>query len=681
MKALKYVGIALVVLVGAVFIALMTVDVGQYKGVIEEQAKAATGREVKIGGIGLAISLSPAIVVTDVQVANAPWGSRPQMATIKQVEAGTQLIPLIFGTINISGLKVADADVILEVNQDGKGNWEFDTGPSSGEPPALNVSGLDAKGLKLAYRDAKTGMSADVALEAATVKIADLMKLEITDIDLQKAKVSFSDKTQSAEADIGALTLEAAGPITALGITLVEASDAKAAFKLPAQNGDVSVGKLVLRAQGPLTDLGITALDGSDLAFTYDGDGAGAGAAMQGKFAALKVGAKGEVDINGELDGQKITAAGTLAPVADVVGLKKSFPAKLTFDALGIKGETDVTVDASGKVPALRGSITLPEIDLTKLAPAEAATAAPSPPGAKVFPADPLSWDQLSAAQADLSLSIGMLKLPNGLTLDNVKVPVVLNGGKLTANGLAASLAGGTVTADLGLDQGSKSLSLKADAKGFTAENLTKQFQVTDIITNGDMDVAIEVRGAGSSVAAIMAGLNGSVIGGMGESRIRNDALNVIGADVIMQLLSAINPFGNKDPYTVAKCAVINFQITNGIANTDNGVAMVTDKMQAVSTGKIDLAKEQVDLSIRPKATTGVSVGLGKLTQAVKLSGPLSSPGVAVDAAGAVKALGSIGAAFATGGASLLAEGVKEKVDTSGNDPCQTARTWHLAKK
>ncbi|MCB2108872.1 MAG: hypothetical protein KDE14_14280, partial [Rhodobacteraceae bacterium] len=74
-------------------------------------------------------------------------------------------------------------------------------------------------------------------------------------------------------------------------------------------------------------------------------------------------------------------------------------------------------------------------------------------------------------------------------------------------------------------------------------------------------------------------------------------------------------------------------------------------------------------------------IGLGKLTQAVKLSGPLSSPGVGVDAKGAVKALGSIGAAFATGGASLLAEGVKEKSDTAGSDPCAVARTWHLAKK
>jgi hypothetical protein len=199
------------------------------------------------------------------------------------------------------------------------------------------------------------------------------------------------------------------------------------------------------------------------------------------------------------------------------------------------------------------------------------------------------------------------------------------------------------------------------------------------VVTNGPVDAAIDVRGNGNSVRAIMAGLNGSVIGGMGESRIRNDALNIIGADVIMQVLSAINPMGNKDPYTVAKCAVVNFQIANGIANTEKGLVLVTDKMEVVSTGKIDLAQEQLDLAMRPKATSGISVGLGNLTQSLKLAGPLSNPSVKIDAKGAVKALGTLGAAFATGGASLLAQGAVDKADLGG-DPCAAARTWHQKK-
>lgn len=641
MKALKYVGIAVAVIVVGLGIFLATFDVSQYKGLIQDQAKAATGREVKIGDIKLAVSLSPAIVLSDVSIANAPWGSRPEMATIKRFEASTQLIPLLFGTINIAGLKVVEGDVLLEVNAAGKANWEFETPqPASTEPPPpMNVDGVDVEGLKLAYRDAKEGMNADVTLGNADIRVAgDLMKLEVTDVDLDGLKLNYKDKTQSADVAVGKLSLDSAGPITALGITSVN-------------------------------------VDGATLKHTQ-------GAAVtDAKFSALKLGADGALNVDGELGGQAIKASGTLAPIADLIGMKKPIPAKLSVDALGIKADTDLTVDLSKKTPAAKGSVVVPALDLSALAPASAPPAPATKPGEKLFPADPLPWDALGSADADLNVSVGRLKLPNGLELTEIKVPVKLAGGKLDAKGLTASLVGGTVDADLGMVQASKSVSAKVVAKGFTAENLLKQFDISDMIGKGDIDLVADVRGSGDSVRAVMAGLNGSVIGGMAESRIRNESLNFVGADVLMQVINLINPFANKDPYTVAKCTVVNFQIANGVANTDKGIAFVTDKMEVVSTGNVNLAQETVDLSMRPKATGGISVGLGNLTQSFKLAGPLSSPGVAIDSKGAVKALGTIGAALATGGLSLAAQGAKEKVDAaSGGDPCAEARTWHTKK-
>ena len=643
MKALKYVGGAVAVIIVGLGIFLATFDVSQYKGLIQDQAKAATGREVTIGDIKLAVSLSPAIVLTDVSIANAPWGSRPAMATIKRFEAATQLVPLLFGTVNISGLKIVEGDVLLEVNAAGKANWEFETASpaSTAPPPPLNVDGIAIDGLKLAYRDAKQGMSADVALGDAAIRMAgDLLKLEVTKLDLSELALKFKDKTQSA---------------------------------------DVTVGKLALNSAGPITALGIRAVDAGSVALTRTAGGATTAA----KFATFRLDADGALTLDGELDGQAIKAAGTLAPIADLVGLKKPIPAKLAVTAFGMSADTDIVVDLSKKIPAAKGSLSIPSLDLATMmpnAPAPKAANAPAP-GGKLFPADPLPWDLLGAADADLNLSVGTLKLPNGLELTAIKVPVKLSGGALTANGLAASLIGGTVTADLGLVLASKSVSAKVAAQGFTAEKLLTQFGVSDMIGKGDLDLAADVRGSGDSVRAVMAGLNGSLIGGMGESRIRNESLNFVGADVLMQVVNAINPFANKDPYTVAKCTVVNFQIANGIANTDKGIAFVTDKMEVVSTGKIDLAQETLDLAIRPKATGGISVGLGNLTQSFKLSGPLSKPGLAIDGKGAVKALGTLGAAFATGGISVLAQSAKEKVDTAtGGDPCAEARTWHTKK-
>ena len=101
--------------------------------------------------------------------------------------------------------------------------------------------------------------------------------------------------------------------------------------------------------------------------------------------------------------------------------------------------------------------------------------------------------------------------------------------------------------------------------------------------------------------------------------------------------------------------------------------------MQLTSSGTINFGTERVDLNFRPRATGGAGIGLGVLAQSVKVSGPLASPGIGVDKAGAVKTLGTLGAAFATGGLSALAQGAKSRADGAG-DPCQDARTWHLKK-
>jgi len=224
-----------------------------------------------------------------------------------------------------------------------------------------------------------------------------------------------------------------------------------------------------------------------------------------------------------------------------------------------------------------------------------------------------------------------------------------------------------------------KSIAVKAEAQGLTAETIAREMKKGDLIQKGPVDLNIDVRGSGNSMQAIAASMNGSVIAGMGESRIKSGALNIIGADVIMQVLGMLNPVGNKDPYTVARCGVVNLQIADGVARTTNGIALVTDKMQLTSSGTINLGTERVDLSVRPKATGGVGIGLGALAQPIKVSGPLASPGIGIDKSGAMKTLGSLGAAFASGGLSAVVQGAKGRATAAG-DPCQDARTWHLKK-
>ncbi|HJS30484.1 MAG TPA: AsmA family protein, partial [Alphaproteobacteria bacterium] len=65
-----------VVAVGGAIVYVSTIDFNQYKGLISDQVKQATGRDLAIKGeLKLAIGLSPAVAVEDVTFSNASWGS------------------------------------------------------------------------------------------------------------------------------------------------------------------------------------------------------------------------------------------------------------------------------------------------------------------------------------------------------------------------------------------------------------------------------------------------------------------------------------------------------------------------------------------------------------------------------------------------------------------------------
>ncbi len=737
MKALKIAAGVVAVLIIGVVIVLLTVDVSQYKGIIQDQAKAATGRDVTIGDIKLSLSLAPAIVVSDVKVANAAWGSRPNMLTLKSLEAHTQLIPLLFGTIKLSGLKLVDPDVSLETDSKGKGNWEFDTpaapdSKSGSSAPPLTVSGISVQGLKLIYRDGKTKATGTAIAKSADVDIdGPLEDLNIPSIVFNDLSTSYSQGALLGQGSAGRLTVSATGSLTDLNFTRLAASDVRGTFKdstssyegslgslavegvarkvsgkqssldplaalkalnvtsfalekaeVSSRTGETTttaaIGKIAMEAQGQIREFGITSVAVSDSKFTMSGAQGSSSAPFEAEISRLGLDKDGKLELTGKVSGQDLKASGTFAPIAALAKMDRGFPAKLNFEGMGLKASTDLTVTVAQKRASAKGAITIPELDLSAFA-KRAGGAGSAPADERLFSDEPLPWDSLAGNDANVAISIGKLTLPNGLVLTNVVLPVNLAGGKLALNAATFAVAGGSVTSDVALNAADKSVALKAEAKGLSAETLAKEMKKGDLITQGPLDVNLNIHGAGNTPHAVAATLSGSFIAGMGESKIRSGALNIVGADIIMQVLGALNPVGNKDPYTVARCGVVNLQIAGGIGTTTNGIALVTDKMQLTSSGTINFGTERVDLNFRPRATGGVGVGLGVLAQSVKVSGPLASPGIGIDKAGAAKTLGTLGAAFATGGLSAVAQAAKGRI-TGGPDPCLAARTWHIKK-
>ncbi len=585
------------------FVFLSTIDVNQYKDVIEEQAAAATGRTLTIEGyMDLSVRFSPAIVINGIRFQNADWGSRPDMAVIERVEASVPLSPFIFGNIYVTRLALVSPDVLLERNAQGQANWEFETGEAATESEedlsALAISTIEIDNAKLAFKDAQGDTDVDAALDRLRVAIS------------------------------GALT---APDVERLALNGLSATIAGSDGAAPTE---ISISTLDLEESGGGTDV-----------------------SLDSAVSGLSIGAEGSV--------------GTFSSLATMSG---TFPVDLALNLDAFEFNTDLDIDLDGDRPKVSGSVTADVIDLSTLPPAY-----DTPVPEKLFPADPLPMDALTAVDANVSVSVNRIVLKEDLAITDATTTLKLEKGTFTQS-QSAQFAGGTLSSDVSLTAPAGTLSITAKVDGISAETIAKDLKATDIITQGDVGLEIALQGRGQSIAAMMASLDGSIMGGMGEARIRNEAINLAGADFVSQLISNLNPFATQEEFTVAECTVVNFQVNNGIARTEKAIAFVTDRMEITSSGQINLVDEKLDLNLRPKAREGLGVGMGKLTQAVKITGPLSKPGIGVDVAGAARTLGSNAGAFATGGASLLAEGALERGAATG-DSCQAARTWHLAGK
>jgi uncharacterized protein involved in outer membrane biogenesis len=171
----------LVVVVGlavAGVIYLKSIDFNQFKGLVAEKAEAATGRKLTLAGdVRLSIfTLTPSLAVDDVSFANAPWGSRPEMAKLKRLEAQVALMPLLSKQVQVQRFILVGPDILLETDAAGKGNWEFASpaapgaaagGEKAAGGPAAQfiVNEVDIKDGMLTYRDGKTKQTTTVALD------------------------------------------------------------------------------------------------------------------------------------------------------------------------------------------------------------------------------------------------------------------------------------------------------------------------------------------------------------------------------------------------------------------------------------------------------------------------------------------------------------------------------------
>jgi len=220
MKWLKRLFLLLIVLVvlvfGAAAILLATFDPNDYKPMVVEEVKKATGRDLELeGDISLTFFPWLGLRLGEAELGNAPGFGVDPFARVGDVQVRVALIPLFRGEVRADKVTLEGLQINLEKNADGKTNWddlvdnlsrageeaaeeqpaEPETGASP--PPVIAIGGLAITDAAIRWRDAQAGT--DVSIDPLDLETSELELGRPFDLDLS---VRLNNATPPVVADV-----------------------------------------------------------------------------------------------------------------------------------------------------------------------------------------------------------------------------------------------------------------------------------------------------------------------------------------------------------------------------------------------------------------------------------------------------------------------------------------------
>jgi len=321
--------------------------------------------------------------------------------------------------------------------------------------------------------------------------------------------------------------------------------------------------------------------------------------------------------------------------------------------------------------PLIRIDLESDVLDLEELLPVDdnpendATLPQPQAGDGRLIPQLAVPVDLLNRVNLETRIRVGELR---GIysTMKNVAFDSTLQEGNLTVSQLTATAVEGQINA-----------SFKAVADGdriVTSGNLQGKDIVPGKVQIIDPETAfprlnlqLEFDTAGATLRELAANLNGYAQFKGGAGRMENDRTLGWFGDFSSELLSTINPFVTREPYTAISCFAGYTEIIKGIAKIKPGAVMQTDKLNMFAIGQLDLNTERISLRFETTARSGIGVSVSDFVNPfVGVGGTLANPRLGMDPGNAMFE-GAF--AYATIGLSIVGKGLFNRW-FSASDPC-----------
>lgn len=607
MRALKIVGWIAAVILLLVVIAGGALYFGGGRAVawvLEHPVSGMVGRQIRVGGpLTVRWGAPTRLVAEDVHVANASWGSEPDMFSARRLEIELYARTLLRGPTRIPLISLDGAKLLLETSKKGEHNWDF--GAKSATPK-------------------KRG------------EFPDLRRFAVTD----SALVFHNGETEArSELGVGKLDLRQSDPKSPVTIE-ADGTFQKAPLHLAGTVGPIA------QLRDPQQPYPIK---------------------FDGSVNGVKLATEGTIDEPLDFAGINLRLSLTgakLHELADMLGVPlPELPdfrstavltggnGKFELKALSIRtGHSDleggIAVDTNPKVPQVQANLTSKYIDLADFKglyggkpQGSSAPAKPPDPGDRVIPNTPIAVQKLPGINAELNFDGTNIKSTGGLPFERVSLGVTLKDGELELRRLRFHAAQGDVDLSFLFTPFTKSgpphLKANIDIRHVDLHQLLGGPTMPDIVkqTAGIAGGFVKIDTSGVTLREFLQRMNGDAGIFMQNGKV----------SALLEQIAPINVLGALGVYVLGgkpvqiNCFVSRFDIKQGIA-TATTLLFDTDHDTVVGEGNINFADETPYVRLVPynKSFTVVT-----LRSPVEVRGTLKKPDYHIEAAGLAARLGA----------------------------------------
>lgn len=652
MKFLKwFFGILIFLIIAvavAAYIFLKNFDLNKYKNYAEKIVYEQTGRKLTIAGdASLGISLIPTIVINDVSFANPEWAKNPQMVKVGALELRFSLLPLLSKQIVVDRALLKSPQIFLETAKDGQNSWDFKLPDVQPEKAASAGGWMIVK----TANAAETGGTMDF--------LSDFVAREVVISDGTVEYYNHKDKSSKS-----------------LGIKNI-------AFSTDGINSPMNVSwdivfdGMTFSGSGELGSLAALLSGVGEYPLKLDIKALGLGALLNAKIKDMM-----NDKLSAVFDYNVYNPAGNMnAPETTVIGTGNATLKKVSLNISNLsivnnKLQGKVSADISGAKPFVSADITGNSFNLESLNKALPTASnfelVKSAHASALVPDTLIPYELLKIADGNFSVALKELIVNSDLVVKNLVLKAALSGGVLNVKPLDFNLGQGSVNLTAIVSSVSKSLTLNATAKDVLMGDLHKEFKVDNqndfgILSGGNTQSYISLKGSGSTVRSLTDNLNGQIIAVVEPSKLQSGQLKFLTNSFVSQLLNILKIDTRKSETVDLKCAVVRADFNNGTITFPKGIAVNSDKLDLVSSGTLNLRNDKLNLSINAYRSGIADVSIVQaVSNLVKIGGTLQNPKIAIDESGALK---TIAGAALSGGTLTGAQMLLDK-DTA---PCYTA--------